>query len=50
VPHNNLVEYDHPSFLKWPFGLFRAGEDIAISPETALAVYVDSDVSLPVVP
>ena len=50
MAHDNLVEYRHPSFLKWPFGLFRAGEDVAISPETALAAYVDEDVSLPAAP
>jgi len=47
-PHENIVQYGHSFHLKFPFGLVRPGDDIEISPDTALSVYVDNDVLLPV--
>jgi hypothetical protein len=50
IAHENIVQYSHPFHLKWPLGLLRPGDDVEVTPETALAAYVDEDVSLPGAP
>jgi len=41
------IQYSRPYHLKWPMGLARTGDDIAISQGTTLTVFVAEDISLP---
>ncbi|MGA3006846.1 MAG: hypothetical protein ABSE59_03030 [Opitutaceae bacterium] len=41
------VQYSNPFLLKWPFGLFRRGEEVEIRQGTGLKAFVAEDCDLP---
>jgi hypothetical protein len=47
---DEVVRYSNPLRLKWPFGLFRRGDEVEIRQGTGLKVIVAEDCDLPASP
>jgi hypothetical protein len=45
--HDSTVTVSLPRHRRWPLGLFRPGDDLEITPDTAVPVSVDESVSVP---
>jgi beta-lactamase regulating signal transducer with metallopeptidase domain len=46
LAHDSTIRLGRPHHLRWPFGLFRAGDDVAAGPESVVAAFIDEDVPL----
>ncbi|MGA3006847.1 MAG: M56 family metallopeptidase [Opitutaceae bacterium] len=44
--HDSVIHYSRSFHLKWPFGLFRTGDDVEIPAGTGLRAYVSEDTVL----